>query len=140
MRLHGFSYGFSVDFYRSLFDFVKVGVLDVVILGSLLLLTAGLLVVEWALLLVSTGLGTCTLKESRDSLIQSTKERYLTSDIKYLSISLCYSFFIRIFVELKRITGRFFDPLKMAESIMDLRTHEYKDSRKLEQNKNVIGK
>ena len=28
-------------------------------------------------------------KESRDgSLIQSTKERYLTSDIKYLSISL----------------------------------------------------
>ena len=39
-----------------------------------------------------------------------------------------------------RITGRFFDPLKMAESIMDLRTHEYKDSRKLEQNKNVIGK
>ena len=105
-----------------------------------MLLTAGLLVVEWALLLVSTGLGTCTLKESRDSLIQSTKERYLTSDIKYLSISLCYSFFIRIFVELKRITGRFFDPLKMAESIMDLRTHEYKDSRKLEQNKNVIGK
>jgi len=40
----------------------------------------------------------------------------------------------------ERITGRFFDPLKMAESIMDLRTHEYKDSRKLEQNKNVIGK
>ena len=130
----------------TLLDLLEVSVLDVVILGSLLLLTAGLLVVEGALLLVSTGLGTCTLKESRDSLIQSTKERYLTSDIKYLSISLCYSFFIRIFVELKynnvfkRITGRFFDPLKMAESIMDLRTHEYKDSRKLEQNKNVIGK
>ena len=35
------------------------------------------------------------------TLIQSTKERYLTSDIKYLSISLCYSFLIRIFVELK---------------------------------------
>ena len=31
-------------------------------------------------------------------LSQSTKERYLTSDIKYLSISLCYSFLIRIFV------------------------------------------
>ena len=28
------------------------------------------------------------------------------------------------------ITGRFFDPLKMAESITDLRTHGYKDSRK----------
>ena len=45
-----------------------------------------------------------------------------------------------ISTRITRITGRFFDPLKMAESIMDLRTHEYKDSRKLEQNKNVIGK
>ena len=31
---------------------------------------------------------------------------------------------------MNRITGRFLDPLKMAESITDLRTHEYKDSRK----------
>ena len=37
-----------------------------------------------------------------------------------------------------RITERFFDLLKMAESITDLRTREYKDSRKLEQNKNEI--
>ena len=44
-----------------LLHLLEVGVLDVVILGSLLLLTAGLLVVEGTLLLVSTGLGTCTL-------------------------------------------------------------------------------
>ena len=29
-----------------------------------------------------------------------------------------------------RITGRFFDPLKMAESITDLRTHESTKTRK----------
>ena len=42
----------------TLLDLLEVGVLDVVILGSLLLLTAGLLVVEGTLLLVSTGLRT----------------------------------------------------------------------------------
>ena len=35
---------------------------------------------------------------------------------------------IRHFI--RRITGRFFDPLKMAESITELRTHESTDSRK----------